>query len=154
MNYDVWGSWSPTVGPNAPLNDSCAAAANQQGSAVSAVKAWTTAGFPCNQIILSVAAYGHSFFVEQSKALDLSGNIITNAIFDKSKQPAGDAWDQTAEGNDMCGNKNVVGGIFTFWGLIDAGFLQCDGFVTNGIQYAFDSCSRTVCARMPYIVTH
>ena len=65
MNYDVWGSWSPTVGPNAPLDDSCADPANQQGSAVSAVKAWSTAGFPHNQIILGVAAYGHSFFVEK-----------------------------------------------------------------------------------------
>jgi chitinase len=56
MNYDVWGSFSATVGPNAPLNDSCAPASDQQGSAVSAVQAWTKANFPVNQMILGVAA--------------------------------------------------------------------------------------------------
>jgi chitinase len=148
MNYDVWGLWSSGVGPNAPLNDSCAPAAEQQGSAVSAVKAWSTAGFPANQIILGVAAYGHSFHVNQSSALDASGNIRPYAQFDKSQQPAGDRWDSTAAGVDACGNPDVVGGVFDFWGLIDAGFLQCDGAVANGIQYAFDNCARTVHA--PY----
>ena len=148
MTYDIWGSWSNSVGPNAPLNDSCAVPANQQGSAVSAVKAWTTAGFPINQIILAVGAYGHSFHVNQSSALDTSGNIKLYAPFNKTQQPAGDEWDQTAVGDDVCGNMNVVGGVFNFWGLIDAGFLECDGTVSNGIQYAFDNCARTV--RAPY----
>lgn len=48
MNYDVWGSWSPTAGPNAPLYDSCAPA--QDGSAQSGVTAWTAAKFPANQV--------------------------------------------------------------------------------------------------------
>ena len=48
MNYDIWGSWSNTVGPNAPLDDSCAAV--QAGSATSAVKAWTGAGFPASKV--------------------------------------------------------------------------------------------------------
>jgi chitinase len=37
MDYDVWGSWSTGVGPNAPLDDSCASSSEQQGSAASAV---------------------------------------------------------------------------------------------------------------------
>jgi len=48
MNYDVWGSWSPTAGPNAPLYDSCAPV--QGGSAQSAVTAWTAAKFPAKQV--------------------------------------------------------------------------------------------------------
>jgi len=48
MNYDVWGSFSSTVGPNSPLDDSCAP--TKAGSAVSAVKAWTGANFPANQV--------------------------------------------------------------------------------------------------------
>jgi chitinase len=48
MNYDVWGSWSPDVGPNAPLDDSCAPV--QAGSATSALKAWTNAKFPAAQV--------------------------------------------------------------------------------------------------------
>jgi len=61
MNYDVWGPWFSTVGPNAPLNDAYAAHANQQGSAVSAVKAWSDAGMPVNKILLGVASYGYSY---------------------------------------------------------------------------------------------
>jgi chitinase len=144
MNYDVWGGFSTTVGPNAPLNDSCAPASNQQGSAVSAVQAWTQAGFPADQIILGVASYGHSFRVKQSDALDASGNINLFAPFNKTDQPAGDKWDGTAGGVDECGNPNVVGGVFNFWGLIDAGFLTANGTPSSEVHYTFDECSRTV----------
>jgi chitinase len=131
------------VGPNAPLYDTCAPAADQEGSAVSAVKAWSTAGFPPNRTILGVASFGYSFHVNQSGALDASGNINLYAPFDKSQQPKGDEWDYPAGSVDVCGNPNVVG-IFDFWGLIDGGFLLYDGTVANGIDYYFDNCSRTV----------
>jgi chitinase len=142
MNYDIWGSWSPTIGPNAPLEDSCAP--SPQGSAKSAVKDWSSAGFPPNKIILGVASYGHSFHVTSSNALDASGNIKLYVTFDKSQQPAGDKWDSTAGGVDECGNPNVVGGIFDFWGLIDGGFLTKNGAAASGINYIFDNCSQTV----------
>ncbi|KAH0828077.1 hypothetical protein J3R83DRAFT_3733 [Lanmaoa asiatica] len=74
MNYDVWGSWSSAVGPNSPLNDTCASPADQVGSAVSAVKAWTAAGVPVDQIVLGVASYGHSFSVPPYDAL--AGNNL------------------------------------------------------------------------------
>ena len=51
MNYDVWGSFSSGVGPNAPLDDACAPA--KEGSATSAVKAWTAAGFPASKVRVS-----------------------------------------------------------------------------------------------------
>jgi len=144
MNYDVWGSFSDTVGPNAPLDDSCAPAPNQQGSAVSAVKAWTQANFPANKIILGVAAYGHSFRVNRNDALDAAGNIKLFAPFDKNLQPQGDKWDSTAVGVDICGNPNVVGGIFNFWGLINARFIIFNGFPSIDVYHIFDECSRTV----------
>jgi chitinase len=144
MNYDIWGSFSASVGPNAPLNDSCAPAADQQGSAVSAVQAWSQAGFPVDQIILGVAAYGHSFSVNPSDALDASGNLNLYPPFNKANQPAGDKWDGTAGGVDACGNPNVVGGIFDFWGLIDAGFLRANGTPSCDVYYTFDQCSQTV----------
>jgi len=142
MNYDVWGSWGTTVGPNSPLNDTCAG--SPEGSAVSAIKAWTTAGFPADQIVLGVASYGHSFHVNPTDALDASGNIKPYPPFDKSQQPAGDKLDSTATGVDVCGNPNVVGGIFNFWGLIDGGFLTDTGTVADGIAYKLDNCSVTV----------
>ena len=146
MNYDIWGPWSSTVGPNAPLNDSCAPPTDQAGSAVSAVTAWTAAGMPSNKIILGVASYGHAFSVSQGNALDASGNIQLYAPFNESQQPPGDKWDSTAGGTDECGNPNVVGGHFDFWGLIYAGFLLNGGTANSGIEYTFDSCSQTVCA--------
>jgi chitinase len=68
MNYDEYGQWSATAGPNSALDDTCAPAAAQQGSAVSAVKAWTGAGMPANQLVLGVASYGHAFNVAPSDA--------------------------------------------------------------------------------------
>ncbi len=111
---------------------------------MSAVKAWTTAGFPVNKIILGVGSYGHSFHVNLSAAYDASGKIHPYVPFDNSQQPAGDKWDGTASGIDSCGNPNVVGGVFNFWGLIDGGFLTADGTVAEGIDYVFDQCSQTV----------
>ena len=48
MDYDIWGSWSPTTGPNAPLDDSCAA--TKVGSAASSVQQWTATNFPADKV--------------------------------------------------------------------------------------------------------
>jgi chitinase len=144
MNYDVWGSWSTGgVGPNAPLNDTCST--KKEGSAVSAVQAWTAAKFPSNKIVLGVASYGHSYFVKKSDALDASGKLKPYPPFDASQQPHGDSWDAPA-GTDVCGNPTPIGGIFNFWGLISGGFLTQAGTPAPGIHYRFDSCSQT-----PYV---
>lgn len=140
MNYDIWGSeGSNKVGPNAPLNDTCAPSGDQQGSAVSAIKAWTSAKFPANQIVLGVASYGHSFHVARSTAV-VSGAIAAYPTFNSSLQPCGDKWDD-GDGTAQC---TGTGGDFDFWGLIDGGFLKKDGTVASGIQYRYDNCSQTV----------
>ena len=148
MNYDIWGSWSDSVGPNAPLDDSCAQ--TPEGSAMSAVKAWTKAGFPAEKIILGVPGYGHSYHVDSSAAYDTSGKIHPYVPFNKALQPAGDEWDSTASGVDACGNANAVGGVFNFWGLIDGGFLTANGTAAKGIDYVFDQCSQTVSHRKEF----
>jgi chitinase len=144
MDYDVWGNWSSTVGPNAPLNDTCAVPANQQGSAVSAVKAWTDAGMPVNQIVLGVASYGHSFNVPPSNAY-MSGakTLAAYPAFNASNQPLGDAWDNTGS-VDICGVYEGSGGTFNLWGLIANGFLTKEGTPADGIYYRYDTCSQTV----------
>lgn len=146
MDYDVWGTWTPSgVGPNAPLNDTCAPSSQQEGSAVRAVEAWTKAGFPASQLVLGVASYGHSFSVASSSALDsATGEMEPYPPFDASNQPHGDSWDGDA-GVDQCGNPTPVGGIFDFWGLIEGGFLNSDGTPATGISYRYDNCSQTVC---------
>ena len=130
------------MGPNAPLNDTCAPVAYQEGSAVSAVKAWTSAHFPANKLVLGVASYGHSFYVPQSTAITSNG-LAAYPAFNASRQPSGDKWDGPA-GVDQCGNPTTVGGIFDFWGLVDGGFLKRDGTAANDIKYRYDDCSQTV----------
>lgn len=148
MNYDVWGPWSATVGPNAPLNDTCANSTQQIGSAVSAVKAWSTAGMPLDQLVLGVAAYGHGFSVSPSNGLTSDNAIVPYAAFNASAHPGGDAWDPVVPPGqvDMCGNAVTTGGTWDFWGLVGGGFLNENGTVNaaGGIAYRFDECSKTV----------
>lgn len=147
MVYDIWGSFSPTVGPNAPLNDTCASPVNQQGSAVSAIKAWTQAGMPANQIVLGVASYGHSFWVPRASAFNGSTTDTALALyptFNKTKQPLGDKWDDPNAIDPCSGNKTGPGGTFDYWGLIDGKFIEDDGKPAHGITYRYDNCSQTV----------
>ncbi|CAA7268345.1 unnamed protein product [Cyclocybe aegerita] len=142
MNYDVWGSWSTGAGPNAPLDDSCAP--TPAGSATSAVKAWTAAGFPASKIALGIAAYGHSFHVDTSSAFDGTGALALYPPFNKAEQPLGDSDIPGAPpSTDQCGNTVGAGGTFNFKGMIEAGFLDADGNAANGIDYRFDNCSQT-----------
>ncbi|KAG6885608.1 hypothetical protein C0993_012355 [Termitomyces sp. T159_Od127] len=139
MNYDIWGPWSPTVGPNSPLDDSCATPANRIGSATSAIAKWTKAGFPISQLILGVPGHGHSYRVHRSEAYPLT----SYPSFDASSPPPGDSWDD-AGGVDVCGNVQAQGGNINFWGLIEKGFLNDDGSVKTGISSAYDKCTQTV----------
>ncbi|THH28447.1 hypothetical protein EUX98_g5733 [Antrodiella citrinella] len=156
MNYDVWGTWSTSVGPNAPLNDSCAGTPQVVGSAVSALNAWTSANFPANQLVLGVASYGHSFNVTNAAAFATTTPAVANgtkaiAAYPafQGPQPKGDSLDTfSPAGVDSCGNPTAAGysGVFNFFGLIDSGFLDATGNPTEGMGYRFDECSQT-----PYV---
>ncbi|TFK74291.1 glycoside hydrolase family 18 protein [Pluteus cervinus] len=146
MNYDMKSKPSTGAGPSSPLDDSCAPSAAQYGSATSAVTAWTKSGFPANQIVLGVPAYGHSWTVTPTDALPSSPTVLAAyPSYDPSKEKVGDAWDGTG-GVDVCGVSQGPGGIYTYWGLINEGFLQQDGSVGGGIIYRYDNCSQT-----PYV---
>ncbi|KAG2122829.1 glycoside hydrolase family 18 protein [Suillus cothurnatus] len=124
MDYDVWGSLVHC-------------SSEQQGSATSAVKAWSNAGMPVDQIVLGVPSYGHSYSVNTSDAFVPGTKMLTAyPAFNSSNQPVGDAWDDTGR----------PGGTFNFWGLVDGGFLNSEGTTAPGIYYRFDSCSQT-----PYV---
>jgi chitinase len=144
MNYDVFGSWAANTGPNAPLKDSCAPAADQVGSAESAVAAWTGAGFPAIQLLLGVAAYGRSFRVAPSAAKTSSGSLNAYAAFDKTNIPLGEGETSSTPVANKCGILEGPGGVWTFKGMIENGFLGPDGNPAEGIDYTFDECSQTV----------
>lgn len=125
MNYDIWGPWSPTAGPNAPLNDTCVANNETQavGSAVSAITTWTGAGFPLDQIVLGVAGYGHSYDVNHTAAFGVENwNAKQNGLtlnssypgFDVTAQPGGDLWDDMPQ-IDVCGTYAGWGYVFFFF---------------------------------------
>ena len=146
MNYDIWGNWNTESGPNAPLDDSCAPADEQGGSAASAVKAWTAAGFPAHKIVLGVAGYGHSGFVDPSAAFDGS-SLAAYPTFANSTIPPGDDWDvlSPAGSVDVCGNSTAgYTGVWNFAGMIEKGVLNADGTPASGFSHRFDSCSQTV----------
>ncbi|KAF8156990.1 glycoside hydrolase family 18 protein [Crassisporium funariophilum] len=136
MAYDVWGSFSASVGPNAPLKDSCAP--SPAGSGQSAVDAWTAAKFPANQITLGVASYGRSYSVKSSAA----SKIGDYPVFDATAQPLGEE-DTGVAGVDQCGVATGNSGLFNFEGMIKAGFLTKSGKPASGVAYKYDDCSET-----------
>jgi len=110
MAYDIYGPWSATAGPNAPLFHTCAPPAQQVGSADGAIKAWTNAGFPAAKVSyhlysreghvwlivfmklsLGIPAYGHSYIVNPVQALNASGEM--NLYPPNGGTPKGDRWD-------------------------------------------------------------
>ncbi|KAJ7094485.1 glycoside hydrolase family 18 protein [Mycena belliarum] len=144
MVYDVAGPWSAAVGPNAPLEDACAPADFQAGSAASAVRDWHAAGFPLDQIVLGVPSYGHTFRVAKSDAFRNGSRteLALYAPFNASDTPVGDEWDDAA-GVDKCGNASGQGGNIDLWGMIDQGYLRADGTPKKGVPHIYDKCSQT-----------
>jgi chitinase len=139
MNYDEYGQFTSTAGPNAALNDSCAPAAARQGSAVAAVAAWTAAGMPAGQLVLGVASYGHAFNVSTGDALPSGGSKL--ALFPPFR-PWTLAAGETAP--TECGAVVAKDVQYTFAGLVQAGFLKADGTAADGIHTIYDDCSQTV----------
>ncbi|KZV72372.1 glycoside hydrolase family 18 protein [Peniophora sp. CONT] len=142
MNYDIYGSWCDTAGPNAPLYSSCSTD-NNQGSAEIGIQAWIDAGVPANKLVLGVPSYGHSYTVAKDDALSKQGKLNAYPLFDASLQPVGDSWDDANPGPDECGAPQTAEGVFDFWGLIEGGFLNAFGEPAWGIEYEYDECSQT-----------
>ncbi|KAF9003663.1 endochitinase [Cyathus striatus] len=130
MNYDVWGSWNPVVGPNAPLDDTCASGDRQAGSAVSSVRRWAEAGMPYNKIVLGVASYGHSFLVSEEEAFRDRPNNLLRPFPRYYAIPYGDAW-----GGGQ--------GTYDYWAIVTEGYVNEDGSPKYGMGHRHDHCSDT-----------
>ena len=139
MNYDIKSNPAVGAGPSSPLNDSCALSEARFGSAASAVATWTAAGMPASQILLGVPAYGHSFVLPPN----LRQSVGPYPPYTSSLERPGDKWDGDG-GLNVCGQVDGPGGTFTYWGLMEEGFLNEDGSVVKGVDYFFDDCSQTV----------
>jgi chitinase len=144
MDYDLQSNPTIGAGPSSPLNDSCAPMGARFGSAFSATDAWTAAGIPRNQILLGVPAYGHSHVVPPTQISNPSVAHLSYPPFNLDLEQVGDSW--SGDGVvDVCGNVKGPDGTYTYWGLMQQGFLNTNGSVKDGIEYRFDGCSMTVC---------
>lgn len=146
MNYDIKSNTAIGAGPSSPLDDSCAPSGAKWGSAASSVAAWSKAGIPTNKLVLGVAAYGHSYAISSSVALNRTdaSSLVSFPSYNPSNRKVGDRWDGPG-GLDVCGVTQGPGGVYTYWGLIEAGFLKTDGSASDGVVSRYDECSETVC---------
>ncbi|TFK25208.1 endochitinase [Coprinopsis marcescibilis] len=144
MNYDVRINQSVGAGSRSPLDDSCAPAGAKWGSAVTSIEAWREAGVPLNKLVLGVPAHGHSYDVSPSVVLSRSNSslLVEYPSFNPAARKRGDRWDGEG-GTDVCGATDGPGGVYTYWGLIETGFLKQDGSVGDGIVKRYDECSET-----------
>ncbi|KAK0206363.1 glycoside hydrolase [Desarmillaria ectypa] len=114
MNYDVSLS-SSTPGPNAPLG-SCSSAKRPNANAKGGLRAWTSAGFRANQIVLGIASYG---YISKSAAKEL---VIRNNPLTPDQ-----------------GGKNMI----MFKNLVKQGALTSDYKGAEGFTRLWDKCSST-----------
>ncbi|KAI6752448.1 hypothetical protein HG530_013817 [Fusarium avenaceum] len=142
MNYDLYGAWSPTAGPNAPLSRSCDPR-NNQGAGDEAITKWTSAGMPASKLVLGVPAYGHGFSVNNTSAYGSNHKLNLYPTQNSTDRFQGSSWDSDPAIDD-CGNPSPPGGTYPFWSLItEAKFLDVYGNPASGISYTWDNCSKT-----------
>ena len=143
MNYDTGSNSSFGVGPNSPLDDLCAPMSGQWSSAARKIDAWSAAGMPLDQIVLGVPAYGHGYSVSKKSAFKSGSILAPYPAYNVNNTPPGDKWSGVG-GIDVCGINEGPGGVYTYWGLMEEGFLNTDGTTKTGIAYRYDNCSQTV----------
>ncbi|SPJ70992.1 related to endochitinase [Fusarium torulosum] len=142
MNYDLYGAWSPTAGPNAPLSRSCDPR-NNQGAGDEGVAKWISAGMPASQLVLGVPAYGHGFSVNSTSAYGSNHKLNLYPTQNSTDRFQGSSWDNDPRVDD-CGNPSPPGGTYPFWSMItEAKFLDVYGNPAPGISYTWDNCSQT-----------
>ncbi|KAF4983613.1 hypothetical protein FZEAL_1022 [Fusarium zealandicum] len=142
MNYDLFGAWTPTAGPNAPLSRSCDER-NVQGAADDGVEQWTAAGIPASQLVLGVPTYGRAFSVNRTAAFGDDNVLNLYPAHNATDRRQGSRWDNDPA-IDVCGVAQPFGFTYPLWSMIlDAGFLDHDGNPAPGMAYAWDNCSKT-----------
>ncbi|KAH9813560.1 family 18 glycoside hydrolase [Melampsora americana] len=68
MNYD-YTDVSDTPGPNSPFSNACGDATQPSDNMVSAISAWTDAGFPADKILMGLPAYGYIHYASITKMI-------------------------------------------------------------------------------------
>jgi chitinase len=147
MLYDLFGSFTDTAGPNAPLNASCDPTAGAGApSAITSLAAWTAAGAPAHKLVLGLASYAHSFAVRpQDASADGFATLSTHPAFDHAVFPLGGGESPAAFATpqrDSCEQPVQPSGVWRYKELVAAGAIFANG-TARGVHGAFDDCSAT-----------
>ncbi|OAV99708.1 hypothetical protein PTTG_25262 [Puccinia triticina 1-1 BBBD Race 1] len=141
MAYDVYGAWSKTTGPIAPLHATCA----DEDSAQSVETGFQVAlkqGFKASQVLLGIPGYAKRFKLTSSKLVPKTvGGQTTLYYQSKSPSVRGGEFDDKP-GKDICGNPVSWGGSYLVTELIKKGWLSKDQKRgRDGYKRYFDECS-------------
>ncbi|KAJ2895044.1 hypothetical protein IWW38_002407 [Coemansia aciculifera] len=116
MAYDINGPWNPDTGPNAPFNYE--AGKGTPLSLVSAIDAWTGAGWPAKQLVAGLGFYGRSTMVQQDMTRDMQNQYQPQL----HEVPLGDAED--APWYDACARSTSASGTWQWKSLRGQGVLS------------------------------
>ncbi|KAJ2732055.1 hypothetical protein IW152_004092 [Coemansia sp. BCRC 34962] len=115
MQYDINGAWNNITGPNAPFNFK--KDMGMQASFVSAIDAWTNAGWPANQLTAGIGFYGRS----TTTAGDMTKDPENQYQEQLKEVPLGDKDD--APWTDSCAGTTSNSGIWQWKHLRNEGVL-------------------------------
>ncbi|KAJ2766886.1 hypothetical protein IWQ56_003541 [Coemansia nantahalensis] len=115
MIYDINGPWNPETGPNAPFKYE--GGKGTPLSFVSAIDAWTSAGWPANQLVAGLGFYGRSTVAQQNMMRDSSNQYQPQS----HDVPLGDQED--APWYDACARTTSTSGTWQWKNLRSQGVL-------------------------------
>ncbi|MBW0497083.1 hypothetical protein O181_036798 [Austropuccinia psidii MF-1] len=141
MAYDVYGSFTKTTGPNAPLYGHCAEPGNQL-SVQSGIDMALRQGFSPNQILLGIPAYAKTWTLASPKLTPkVVGNHTTYHYQNFTVIPPGGKFDDKP-GKDICGQTTGWGGTWLVSELVENGILSEDqSSGGKGFTRYYDECS-------------
>ncbi|PPR08064.1 hypothetical protein CVT24_010519 [Panaeolus cyanescens] len=145
MGYDIYGRWSGgTVGPNAPLVNTCSVEPSSTPTVSGAVQSWNFAGLPLNKTVLGVPTYGYGYNVSPLEAGKMAaGGDVPSFMRFRGEWMSLLSWVSYLV-PDVCGvTPKTYDGTFTFKALTTEGFLDNEGNAMPGVTYKFDECSKT-----------
>ncbi|KAJ2716642.1 hypothetical protein H4R19_000533 [Coemansia spiralis] len=135
MAYDINGAWNPETGPNAPFNFE--GGKGTPLSFVSAIDAWTSAGWPANQLVAGLGFYGRATVTQQNMIRD-SANQYQPQLHDV---PLGDQED--APWFDACAGSTANSGMWQWKNLRLQGVLADPHTAAAPWVRQWDSVSQT-----------
>ncbi|CAH7677439.1 family 18 glycoside hydrolase [Phakopsora pachyrhizi] len=143
MAYDVYGGWSTTTGPHAPLRSTCADP-NDNLSVETAIDVYIRQGFSPSQLSLGLPGYGRSWLLESPTLVPKTVQNYTSYYYQNfTGLPQGGNFDDKPGVVDVCGQTSTSwGGTILVSELVSRGYLNEDETKAgSGFVRYYDECS-------------